>query len=81
MTTRIHPYAPRVFVGTIHSPEDQPTPATYRVIATANDHLHKVLNALLKERSGQPLTEAETSLISLHVAAKLWELKHTNKED
>lgn len=72
--------ARRVFIGEIVQP-DEPPKKSYQDIASANDHLHKVLNALLKERSGQPLTEAETRLIGLHVAAKHWQLKHSHKED
>lgn len=80
MSSQIRPYAPRVFVGEIIQPDKQPTPLTYKDIASANNHLHKVINALLKERSGQPLTESENHLIGLHIAAKQWQLRHTHKE-
>lgn len=81
MTLQMRPSPQRTFVGTvIQQPTDQPAHPTYKDIAAANDHLHDVLNALLKERSGQQLTEAEGQLVAQHVVAKHWQLEHTNKE-
>ena len=73
----------RVFTGTVIQPDTPPvTPANspYHEIASANDHLHNVIKALLKERSGQPLTSGEAELIKLHIAAQQWQLRHTNKD-
>lgn len=80
MTSQIRLYKPSAFVGSIIQADKEPAPSTYKDIASANEHLHKVINALLKERSGQPLTDKEKHLIGLHIAAKQWQLRHTNKE-
>lgn len=82
MTVSLVPLNSRAVVGTLVMPDDsQPsTPKSYRDIADANDHLHQVLKALIKERSGQPLTETERRLIDLHIAAQRWQLEHTNME-
>lgn len=81
MTLSIRRYPPRAFVGEIiQAPAEAPVDPAYRNIAAANDHLHRVINALLKERSGQPLTSQEQSLIDTCAASKGWQLQHTNKE-
>lgn len=72
--------ARRVFVGSIIQPDENEQPSSaYKDITSANDHLHTVLNALLKERSGQPLTETEKRLVEQHIAAKRWQLEHQKK--
>lgn len=67
--------ARRVFVSTIIQPDKEHPPASYKHIADANDHLHEVINALLKERSGQSLTAKEQERINNCVAMKRWKLK------
>lgn len=81
MTVAIVPQH-RPFIGTIVMANDsqETNRASYRDVADANDTLHKVLKALLKERSGQPLTETERCLIDQHIAAQKWQLEHTNME-
>ena len=82
MTSQIRPYTPpRAFAGkVIEIPADANVDPAYREIIASNTHLHKVIDALLKERSGQLLTEKEKNLIGLHIAAKQWQLRHTNKD-
>ena len=82
MTSQIRPYSPpRAFIGEIIQPAaDASQDPAYREIVATDAHLRKVINTLLKERSGQPLTEKEKSLINLHIAAKQWQLNNTNKE-
>ena len=80
MTSNLTCIPPRVFGGTIIEPVTERGDRAYRDIASSNTHLHKVVNALLKERSGQPLTAEETNLIGLTIAAKLWQLKHQHKD-
>ena len=71
----------QVFIGTVLQTEvPEPPPSSYKDIADANDHLHKVLNALLKERTGQHLTRDEQKLIDECVASKRWQLEHTKKD-
>lgn len=73
----------RFAASLIVMPDDSQSPQrdeAFRDIADANDHLHRVLEALLKERSGQPLTSAERQAIDLHIAAQKWQLEHTNME-
>lgn len=81
MTVSIVP-SHRPFIGTIVMADttQETDPASYKDVTGANDHLHKVLKALIKERSGQPLTETERRLIDLHIAAQKWQLEHTNME-
>lgn len=75
MTLQIQP--PHAYTGEVIQPTADSTRCD---LAVANDHLHKVIKALLKERSGLPLTPKETRHIGLYVAAQLWQLQHTNKE-
>jgi len=71
----------QVFFGTvIQTDAPEPLPASYKDIADANDHLHKVVKALLKERTGQHLTRDEQKLIDECVAAKRWQLEHEKKD-
>lgn len=65
--------ARRVLIGTIIQPEDAPAPQPAKDIMLALDHSHKVINALLKERSGQKLTASEEQIINACVAAKIWQ--------
>lgn len=72
----LRPYTPDLIV----MPDESQTPErnkAFRHIADANDTLRKVLKALLKERSGQTLTDTERHLIDQHIAAQKWQLEHT----
>lgn len=69
----------QAFFGTIIQDDKDKSPESYRDIADANNHLHKVVNALLKERTGQPLSREEEQLITECVAAKRWQLEHTKQ--
>lgn len=80
MTTQTSALARRVFVGTVIQPDQEPAPETYKETTRTNEHLHRVIKAQLKERSGQPLTPIERNLIETYEAAKRWELGHTYQE-
>jgi len=74
--------ARRVFVGSIIDPDaaPEPPPSSYKDILQQNEHLRNLVNALLKERTGQHLNRDEQRLIDQHIAARRWQLEHEKKD-
>lgn len=67
--------ARRVHFGDIIQPESTSDQSIPNDIVLSINHLHEVINALLKERSGQPLTDREKELIQMHLISKRWQLE------